>query len=150
MKSSSSKVDQNGDYEGLKLEFDKNSYMETKEIRIHGALSMFINCGSQYAIWHQFPNSIRYILKDLDSGEIYQSVNMELSISWDGNDIYEQYSKEPCDKIIEKEYSILLNDIYFIDSPKKIIKNFELNSNFMNFVSNILSFKDIPVEINGF
>jgi len=37
-------------HEKLSISFDDNKYGETKEILLNGALSIFVNCGRQYAI----------------------------------------------------------------------------------------------------
>lgn len=138
------------EYQGLKIQFDESSYKETNEIKIHGALSTFTNCGSQYAIWYQFPSAIRYTLKDLDSGKTYQSIDNELSISWDGNDVYEEYAKKPCNQIIEEKFSVSLKDIYFIDPTIKEIKNFELTAYYAGHQSSPLVFKRKPLVLKGF
>ena len=111
-------------YQGLKIEFNRYMYKESTEIEISGALSVFVNCGSQYAIWSQFPSVIRYTVTDLDSKAVYQSVDNELSISLNGNNIYDEYAGKPCNKIVEENFSIKLADVYFIDPPKKEIRNF--------------------------
>jgi len=68
--------------QGLVISFDGN--VQRTRIEIHGTYSTFVNCGSQYATWHQFPSAICYAIRDLDSGEIYLSINNELSISPSG------------------------------------------------------------------
>ena len=136
------KADSMSDSEEFKIQFDESKYREAEKIVIHGTFATFVKCGSQYAIWNQFPGAFKYTLKDLDTNKIYQSVNGELSISWDGNQVYDEYAKMPCDKVIEKEFSIALNDIHFMDSPKKAIKNFELYVDYAGRTSNAIVFKN--------
>jgi hypothetical protein len=33
--------------------------------------------------------------------------------------IYEAYSKKECDKVVAENFSMVLNDIYFISPPKR-------------------------------
>jgi REP element-mobilizing transposase RayT len=136
--------------EEFKIQFDESKYADTKEFVIHGAFTTFVNCGSQYAIWFQFPDAVRYTLKDLDSGEVYQSINRELSISRDGNQVYDEYAKTPCNKVIEKEFSVALSDVYFMNSPKKAIKNFELHADYAGHKSNTILFKVRPFFLKEF
>lgn len=144
------KAESMSDFEGFKIQFDESEYREVKAIEIRGAFATFVKCGSQYAIWSQFPGAIRYSLKDLDSNKIYQSANGELSISWDGSQVYDEYAKMPCDKVIEKEFSTALNDIYFVDSPKKAIRNFELHADYAGHTSNVIVFDKRPFFPKGF
>lgn len=100
-------------YQGLKLDIDTGAVNETGDVVINGELSVFVKCGSQYAIWHQFPESITYTLKDLATGETFISSNNELSISWNGNEVYDEYAEKPCNKIITEKFTVFLNSIYF-------------------------------------
>lgn len=79
--------------QGSNIKFDSVKYKQTKTIIVNGVLSIFVNCGSQYALWYQFPRVIKYALKDLDSGNVYNSESNALSTSHDGNQIHEQYAK---------------------------------------------------------
>lgn len=137
------------EYQGLKIQFDESRYKETNEIKVHDALSTFVNCGSQYAIWYQFPSAIRYTLKNLDSGKVYHSIDNELSISLSGNSIYEEYSKKPCNKIVEEKFSVSLKDIYFIDPTTKEIKNFKLYADYAGHKSSPLVFMNKPLVLKG-
>lgn len=136
--------------QGLKITFDQASYNETKSIEVQGILSTFVNCGSQYATWRQFPGAINYTLKNLDTGDIYNSVDMMLSISESGNDIYDRYSKEPCNTIVSKDFSVVLNHIFFQKMSKTKVFNFELQAEYAGHKSNILIFKKIPLHIKGY
>lgn len=111
--------------QGLEIYFDENRAGEKDKVLIHGTLSIFVNCGSQYAIWSQFPRNVRYVIKDLDTEEVFESIDEELSISWSGNDVYDNYAKEPCNKVVKKSFSIPLDTLYFINPPEKL-KNVEL------------------------
>lgn len=135
--------------QGLNLVFDDALYKKTKDIRVNGVFSIFVNCGSQYALWYQFPASIRYTLTDLDSGAIYFSVDNELSISWSDNQVYEAYAKEPCNQIISKTFSVLLNDIYFQNVPRKKINHFKLQAEYAGQTSNPLTFKGVLFDIKS-
>ena len=148
LSSLTTKAESMDEYQGLKIQFDENKYKETKTIQIDGLFAIFVNCGSQYAIWSQFSETIRYMLKDLDTGEVFMSIDNELSISWDGNQVYESYSREPCGKVIDKEFSIKLKDIYFLEPPEKSISNFELTAYYMH-ESNKLTFKNTPLVLKG-
>lgn len=134
---------------GLSIWFDNSTYEERKDIVIHGNLSTFVNCGSQYAIWHQFPEAIKFTLQNLDSGEVYFSGGGELSISWDGNQVYEAYAKEPCNEVVSKFFSISLNSIYFRDLPKNTVKNFKLQAEYVGHTSNSLSFRGVQFKANN-
>ncbi len=105
---------------------------------MEGDFSVFVNCGSQYAIWYQFPNAIIYTIKDLDSGRIYESVNFELSISHSGNSVYAQYAEFPCDGIVTEKFETVISDIYFDDPPFEEIKNNEIAAHYLGCDSNTL------------
>ncbi len=136
------KADSMSDSKEFKIRFDESKYRETENIVIHGTFTTFVKCGSQYAIWNQFPGAVRYTLKDLDTNKTYQSVNTELSISWDGNQVYDEYAKMPCDKVIGKEFSVALNDVYFLDTPENAIENFELHAEYAGRTSNTIAAKN--------
>jgi hypothetical protein len=134
----------------LKITFDQDFYKETKNFRIFGTLSTFVNCGSQYATWRQFPQAMQYRLVNLDSGETHTSVNMMLSISESGNEIFDHYGKQPCDQVVSKDFSISLNEVYFNESSKSAISNFELQAEYAGHTSNTLTFTKTPLSIKTF
>ncbi len=166
--------------EGLSIAFNRQAYLEatviepeasnvsaihTKAINITGSLVTFVNCGSQYAIWSQFPQVIRYALTDLDTYTVYQSVDNELSISWQGNSVYERYAKKPCDQLVTKNFSVNLQDVYFIDPPKNRnknkttgntksinveISNFTLQAYYLAYKSKPLLFNETPLTLKGY
>jgi len=135
------------DYQGIKIEASTSD--AEQGVKISGALSVFVNCGSQYAIWHQFPEIISYTLKDLDSGHVYESNYAELSISWGGDTVHEMYAKEPCNKIVSKEFSVLLTGIFLNQPPENEIFNFELKASYMGFSSNTVVIKNTPLILNS-
>ena len=137
-------------YQGLKLEIGHKTSDRASDIEINGELSTFVKCGSQYAIWYQFPEIIMYTLKDLTTGKTFVSSDNELSISWDGNDIYDEYAEKPCNKIITEKISVSLNSIYFDDPPKTPIVNFELQAHYLNHSSDPLIIKNSKVILSGF
>ncbi|MDH5178172.1 MAG: hypothetical protein OEZ39_02040 [Gammaproteobacteria bacterium] len=132
--------------QGLIIWFDENWYKEEKEIKIDGVLSTFINCCSQYAVWYQFPDIIRFKITDLDTGNVYESFSPDISYTHSGNRIYDMYSKMPCNKVVSKEFSIMLKSLYFPERPESIITDFELTADYCH-ESNVLIFKDIPLEL---
>jgi hypothetical protein len=147
----SSQADQTTEnVEGLTIQLDESLYQQDKQIHIKGVFGIFVNCGSQYAIWGQFPQVIRYKLKDLDSGIVYQSINRELSISWNGNSVYEEYAQKPCNKIVTEYFSESLQEIYFENKPQTSIKNYMLQAEYMNFVSEWVSIENKPIQLKSF
>ena len=134
--------------QGLVISFDGN--VQRTQIEIHGTYNTFVNCGSQYAIWHQFPSAIRYAIKDIDSGEIYMSINNELSISPSGNQIYEAYSKKECGKVVSESFSMILSDIYFVSPPKTPIKNLEISCSYYNTRSNAVKILNTSLLLKSF
>lgn len=136
-----------GDYQGINIKVSTSE--PDQGLQISGALSVFVNCGSQYATWNQFPGTILYILKDLDNDVIYKSNDTELSISWDGNNVYEEYAKEPCDRIVTKEFSTRVSSIYFNQAPETEISNFELEASYLGFSSNTLVIKNNSIILNS-
>jgi hypothetical protein len=142
--------DKMDEYQGLKIDVDPSDFKESGEVKINGEFSIFVNCGSQYSTWFQFPATIQYTLKDLDTGDIFKSMDNELSISWDGNEIYDHYAKEPCNRIITKGFSTTLTEIYFENPSKKPITNFELNASYLGHTSNSLTINNVSVVLNNF
>ncbi len=138
------------DFQGIKIDFNHQKYQEQHKLEIIGSFAMFINCGSQYAIWSQFPDVIRYSLTDLDSKTTYQSIDNELSISWDGNEVYDRYASEPCDKIVEKTFSMELANVYFQDAPKDPITNWTLSAFYLGYESNLLTFNHTSLILKSF
>ena len=136
--------------QGLKLKYDSLSYKENQDIIIQGTFSIFVKCGSQYAIWRQFPDAINYTLKNLDSGNEMFSINMELSINEQGNEIYEEFNKMPCNQIVKKEFNVSLSDVYFQSSQQEKISHFELQAEYFGFKSNLLIFNNKPFRIKIF
>lgn len=136
--------------QGLKIVFDQELYNETKNFRVQGVLSTFVNCGSQYATWRQFPQAIQYKLINLVSGDIYISIDGTLSISESGNKIYDYYSKQPCNQVVSQDFFVDLNQIYFQNAPKSEILNFELQAEYVGHKSNILKFTKKPFHITSF
>ena len=135
--------------QALILKFNHDFYEVDKGMVFDGSLSIFVNCGSQYATWYQFPSSIAYLIKDLDTDIIYKSENSERSISHSGNRIYDIYSKKPCNQIVTKEFHVKLKDIYFSPSVTKVITNFELTAFYYNKKSNSLIFNDTPLNLKS-
>jgi hypothetical protein len=136
--------------EGLDLSLDQKSYDETGDIKIDGRLSTFVNCGSQYAMWRQFPRAIKYTLKDLDSGATYNSIDMTLSISEHGTDIYEKYRQQPCDQVVSKSFTVNLNEVFFKESPNQPIKNFELQAEYAGHISDTLKITNTSFQLKVF
>jgi len=118
-------------------------------IKIGGTLSVFVKCGSQYATWNQFPADIPFVLKDLDTGNVYESNYIELSISWDGNNVYEEYAKEPCNQVVTKDFTLTLTSIEFTSPPKTEVSNFELKAEYSEFTSNTIVIKGEPIVLNS-
>ena len=139
-----------GGDEYFKIYFDDNAYKENKNVVIRGTLSTFVKCGSQYAVWRQFPDSISYTIKNLDSGTVYSSINMELSISESGDDIYDEYNETPCDKIVSQDFLIDLSDLFFQIPSQIEVKHFEVFAEYLNFKSNILFLDGVSVNLNKF
>lgn len=110
--------------ESLKIISNYQPHKSQNSLFVRGELSTFVNCGSQYATWRQFPRVIRYKVIDLESNIVYTSIDMVLSISESGNEIFEHYGKEPCNQIVSKDFSVYLNEIYFQNAPKNEIVNF--------------------------
>ena len=135
------------DYQGINIETTESDLEQG--LNINGSISMFVNCGSQYSVWNQFPQTILYVLKDLNTGDIYKSNDTELSISESGNSTYERYGKEPCNKIVTKEFSSSITSIYFNRPPKTEISNFELKASYMGFSSNALVIKNTSLILNS-
>jgi|GEM_PF-1426936 len=136
------------DWEGLKIFFDKEKYKETGEITFHGVFATFVKCGCQYSTWYLFPDKISYILKDLDKGEVYKSVDMDITISHDGNSIYDEYAKEPCDKVVSKNFSINIKEIWFENSPSNEVQNFEISAQYLGYTSNVLIVRSISLKLS--
>ncbi len=136
-------------YSNLNIFCDKTCG-DASEIIISGSYSIFVNCGSQYAIWHQFPAAIHYTIKDMDSGEVYTSINNELSISPSDNQIYDDYAKRECGKIVTEKFSIVLTDIYFLSPPVDAIKNFELACRYYSDLSNTVQILDEKIYLKRF
>lgn len=128
-----------------RLNISVENRLENGDIMINVQLSIFVNCGSQYAIWDQFPTTTLFTLKDIDTGIIYKSVDDVLSISWDGNEVYDHYGKEPCDKIVTENFSIALSEIYFREETKTPVVNFELDAYYLGLQSNLLVINDASV-----
>lgn len=128
------------------IRFDKEAYSEREEVVIHGSFSMYVNCGSQYAVWGQFPEGVYYTLEDFDSGITYESMSGELSISWDGNQVYEQYANMPCNRVVKEPYSIALKDVIFSKLTNNAIKNFKLSAHYLSTKSNELTFVNTPLS----
>ena len=137
------------DYQGLIIDVTTDDLEGEDEIQINGQLSIFVNPGSQYAIWSQFPDSVLYTLKDLDNGETYESHDTELSISWDGNGVYDMYSDRPCNRIITEEFSTLLTDINFRNPPKTPLVNFELQASYLGHSSNSVTINNASVSLSS-
>ncbi|MBU2862472.1 hypothetical protein KO489_01300 [Reinekea forsetii] len=135
--------------QGFLVALEQSSALEGV-LKISGEFSIFVNCGSQYAIWDQFPDTVEYSIKDLDSGEVFKSVSEKLSISWDGNDIYEHYSNEPCDQVVTKAFSATITDINFLTAPSKTLTNVELYARYEGIQSNMLSVKNFPLALKRF
>ena len=136
--------------QGLKIISDYQLNKTQNSLLVHGELSTFVNCGSQYATWRQFPRAIQYKVIDLESNKVYTSIDMMLSISENGNEIFDRYGKEPCNQIVSKKFSVNLNEIYFQDSSKSEIVNFELQAEYVGHKSNILKFVNTPFQIKSF
>lgn len=136
--------------QGLTIQLDAKKHSDTQGIYLSGSFSVFVNCGSQYAIWGQFPQVINYKLKDLESGVIYTSINREMSISWNGNSVYEEYSHKPCNQIISEEFVENLQDLYFTHSPKHSITRYSVQADYMGFVSDWLTIENKPIRLKSF
>jgi len=137
--------------QGLAIQVDANSIKgKSGLVEIEGILSVYVNCGSQYSTWNQFPQTILYVLKDLDTGNIFESVNLELSISWDGNQVYDEYSKKPCNQVVTERFSTSLADISFINPSNQTITNFELHASYLGRISNVLVIKNAPTVLKNF
>jgi hypothetical protein len=150
MSSQAQETKNSSEFQGLKIRLDETEYQQNKQIHIRGSFSLFVNCGSQYAIWGQFPQSLTYKIKNLDSDVVYQSINRELSISWNGNDVYENYAQQPCNQIVTQEFSENLQDIPFIDAGKEALNNFAVQVEYMNFVSDWLVVKGKMLDLKKF
>lgn len=134
----------------LKINSNYQPHKNQNSLIVQGELSIFVNCGSQYSIWRQFPEAIQYKIIDLESNRVYTSIDMMLSISESGNEIFERYRKEPCNQIVSKDFSVYLNEIYFQDAPKNGIVNFELQAEYAGHKSNVLKFLNTPFQIKSF
>lgn len=136
--------------EGLTIQLDESLYQQEKQIHIKGIFGIFVNCGSQYAIWGQFPQVINYKVKDLDSGAIYISINREMSISWSGNSVYEEFSRKPCNEIVSEAFEEDLQNLYFKEVPEKTIYRYAVQAEYMKFVSDWLTIENKPIKLKTF
>ncbi len=134
----------------FEIEVSTDDFKTNGEIIINGELSIFVNCGSQYAIWYQFPETIQYTLKNIDTEDIFRSIDNERSISWNGNEVYDHYAKEPCNKIVTQRFSVFLKNIYFINPPENPIENFELTASYLGETSNSWTVNHVSVILTGF
>ena len=100
------------DFMGIKIvgREDKSS-VENKELIIRGVFRTYVKCGSQYATWYQFPETVQFTLKNLDTNEEHTSRNTELSISPDQRTI-ERYSSMPCDQIHRRYFEQNIFDYF--------------------------------------
>ncbi len=138
------------DEQGLKIISNNQPNENHNSLFVQGELSTFVNSGSQYATWGQFPRAIQYKIIDLDTDEVYTSIDMMLSISESGNENFERYGKEPCNQVVSKEFSVSLHEIYFQNAPKNAICNFELQAEYAGHKSNILKFIKTPFQMKSF
>ncbi len=138
------------DTKGLKIRLNEDQALDKNKVQIDGHFSTFVTCGSQYATWHQFPETINYTIKDLKTGETYQSIDNTLSISWDGNEVYEEYSNKPCDQIISEDFSVYIEDVYFIEAPENLIENFELTAEYFGYKSNTIVVNNSKLKLKKF
>ncbi len=138
------------DEQGLKIISNNQPNEKYNSFFVDVELSTFVNCGSQYATWRQFPMAIQYKIIDLDTNKVYTSIDMMLSISESGNEIFERYRKEPCNQVVSKKFSVSLDEIYFQNRPKNAILNFELQAEYAGYKSNKLKFLKAPFNIKSF
>ncbi len=134
-------------YKDMKICFNEDKYKLSGDLVLEGAFSVFVNCGSQYAIWYQFPNAIVYTLRDLDTGMVYESINFELSISHSGSSVYDKYAGLPCDRIVTEKFETVISDICFDDPPFEEIKNYEIAAHYLGCDSNTLIVINKPVKL---
>ena len=134
--------------QGLTIRFDEEWYKQNKEIKIDGVLSTFITCGNQYGVLYRFKNNISFIIKDLDTVKVYKSLNPDVSYSHLGSQIYDRYSKMPCNQVVSEEFSIILDSVYFTETPGNIISNYELTAYYLH-ESNKLTFRNTPTALIG-
>ncbi len=140
----------NHDGQGLTIRLDEKTSSDNQAIYLSGKFSVFVNCGSQYAIWGQFPQVINYKVKDLDSGTIYTSINREMSISWNGNSVYEEYSRQPCNQIVSEVFVEDLQNLYFREGAEKSPSRYAMQAGFMEFYSEWLTIENKPIKLKTF
>ncbi len=136
--------------QGLRIQLSHDAANDKNKLRIEGSFSVFVNCGSQYAIWSQFPETIMFTIKNLESGQEYESIDNHLSISWDGNQVYDEYSQKPCDQIVTEKFSIAVDDVYFKDALEDVLGNIELTAKYLEFTSNSINVKDSKIRLKKF
>ncbi len=141
---------QMSEFQGLKIRLVEDASVDQDKVKISGRFSTFVTCGSQYATWFQFPQTIMYSIKDLKTGTVYESINNELSISWDGNSVYEEYSTEPCDQIVNEDFSVFVEDIYFINVPEDRLEDVEITAKYFGYTSNSIYVKGSNLKLRGF
>lgn len=135
-------------FQGLKIKLNENA---TKgKFQVDGSFSTFVSCGSQYAMWSQFPKGVIYFIKDIKTNQVYESINNELSISWNGNEVYQEFSKKSCNEIVTEEFSVFLGDIYFEDAPAHLLESFELVAKYLKYTSNRISIESSNFEFRKF
>lgn len=134
---------------GLTIEQDAAASRQAGQLIIKGVLATFVNCGSQYAIWHQFPAGVRFRLTDLETGRVHESPNREMSISWNGNQVYEHYRKAPCDSVVRQDFSLSLAEVFPPGDAPVSVRHFSLQAEYVGHRSNTLHFRDTLVRLRA-
>ena len=133
--------------QGLNIVVEKSQ--ESADVIIDVEFSIFVNCGGQYAVWHQFENATLFTVKDLDTGVTYKSIDGSISISLNGNEVYDHYSKEPCDRVVTNRFSVPLSDIHFINASEKPITNMEISAFYFGYESNVSVIKNTSILLKS-
>ncbi len=103
--------------EGFHIELDGRASIAARRIPLKGMLRVYVAVGSQYAMWRQFPSSMRFEV-ETPHGDIGKSMDLSMSIS-DDSETYERYAREPANQVVGKGFEIDAFDKIssYVDKP---------------------------------
>lgn len=119
----------------LKIACDRQVYAAERRLIIHGSYRTWVNCGSQLAIWAQFPREVEFEIVDLASGQSFVSASAPLSVSHHQSTI-EYYGSLPCDQMVEQAFTVELAQFYF--QPPAATPPMNIVARFLGTRSNVL------------
>ena len=119
----------------LKIALDTNAYRQKQQLLITGSYRTWVNCGSQLAIWVQFPREIGFQILDLGSGQTFASVSAPMSVSYAASTI-EEFHNMPCDQMVEQPFSVDLAELYL--RPPAAKEPMKISAQFLGTRSNVL------------